>query len=90
VANVATLIFKKKTIDKEIIIDLRNWLFSYWQESFVAFQIVPIELCAGRTQGSLLQKQVIFTKKFSQGPHLERCKKHHPVNLDKLIWTCPM
>ncbi len=45
---------------------------------------MPLELCVGRTQGSLLQKQVIFTKESNQeAPHLERCKKNHPVKTSR-------
>jgi hypothetical protein len=37
---------------------------------------------------SLLQKLVILIRKFNkEGPHLDKRKKCHLVNLDKLIWT---
>ncbi len=38
---------------------------------------------------SLPQKEVILTKKSNQkGPHLDKCKRNHPINLVKSISTC--
>jgi hypothetical protein len=39
---------------------------------------------------SLLQKQVILTKEFSQErPHLDKRQKDHPVKLNKSFCTYP-
>jgi hypothetical protein len=60
-------------------------MFVFFSLTYIRLAIIPF-----LDDVSLLQKQVILTKEFSQErPHLDKHQKDHLVNLNKSFCTYP-